>query len=100
MKSNEIPQTISMDCRQYHIFGIIEFISAQGYLGHYVARIKRPNNMWETYDNEKRARVIRKMEILKRKQTVFLKHQSNFSNFKLLFKLRHIEFFKSAYFEI
>lgn len=57
-----IPQIISIGSKNYGIICIIEFIGRPGYLGHYVAYVKRSNNTWESYDDQKRARVATQID--------------------------------------
>lgn len=42
----DIPQNICIGSKNYEIIALIEFIGTPGYLGHYVAHVKRSNNTW------------------------------------------------------
>lgn len=47
-KLSDIQNEIILENKTYKLFGVIEFIASAR---HFVAHVKRMNNMWETYDD-------------------------------------------------
>lgn len=54
VKFSDIPHQIILNLKTYHLCGVIEYIGNPGQLGSYVAHVKRSNDIWETYDDNKK----------------------------------------------
>lgn len=71
IKMSSIPNMLSLIKINYILAGCVEFDA--GSIGHYVAHVKRKNNVWETYDDTRHTTSKPNMNALKKIQILFYK---------------------------